>query len=200
MASAEGGLASGSGAVVSLVPEDGVAVIVLANAYPEGVALGRALTKTLIDLAALGAAQGDWLAHEEAQAAAAADEGTAVLGASGASAAPRRAPRRGARARARPASGGARRRAAPRPRSVYAGVYSDRYYGRVSVRPGPGDGLSVRLGRGETLRYVPWNRDIWRDTASGTAAVFDVRDGRAQALKLTLLSFDGRRGAFARVD
>ena len=84
--------------------------------------------------------------------------------------------------------------AAPRPRSVYAGVYADRYYGRVTVRPGPGDGLSMRLGRGETLRYVPWNRDIWRDTASGTAAVFSVRDGRAQALTLTLLSFDGRRG------
>ena len=90
--------------------------------------------------------------------------------------------------------------AAPRARTVYAGVYRDAYYGRVTVRPGPGDGLSVRLGRGVTLRYVPWNRDIWRDTASGTAAVFAVREGRAQSLTLTMLSFDGRRGAFARVD
>ena len=178
VASAEGGLASGSGAVVSLVPADGVAVIVLANAYPQGVALGRALTKTLIDLAARGAAQDDWLAYEEVQAAA--DEESArglVL--------PPEAP-----------AGSA----APRPRSVYAGVYADRYYGRVTVRPGLGDGLSVRLGHGETLRYVPWKRDIWRDTASGTAAVFAVRDGRAQALTLTLLSFDGRRGVFARAD
>ena len=79
-------------------------------------------------------------------------------------------------------------------------MYENRYYGRVTVRPGPGDGLAVRLGRGETLRYVPWSADIWRDTASGTAAVFDVRGGRARALKLTLLSFDGRRGAFVRVD
>ena len=47
---------------------------------------------------------------------------------------------------------------------------------------------------------MPWSADIWRDTASGTAAVFDVRDGRARALTLTLLSFDGRRGAFVRVD
>jgi hypothetical protein len=47
---------------------------------------------------------------------------------------------------------------------------------------------------------VPWSADIWRDTASGTAAVFEVRGGRAQSIRLTLLSFDGRRGAFVRVD
>jgi hypothetical protein len=58
----------------------------------------------------------------------------------------------------------------------------------------------VRLGRGATLRYVPWSADIWRDTASGTAAVFDVRGGRARVVNLTLLSFDGRSGAFARAD
>ena len=69
----------------------------------------------------------------------------------------------------------------------------------VTVRPGPGDGLAVSLGSGVTLRYVPWSADVWRDTASGTAAVFDVRGGRARGLKLTLLSFDGRSGAFARV-
>ena len=42
LASAEGGVANGSTAVVTLVPDDGVAVIVLANAYPEGTALGSA--------------------------------------------------------------------------------------------------------------------------------------------------------------
>ena len=88
VASAEGGLASGSSAVIGLVPDDGIAVIVLANAYPEGAALGRALTKTLVDLAALGAAQDDWLAVEQAaveaapasggQGAAAVEEGVAV--------------------------------------------------------------------------------------------------------------------------
>ena len=201
VASAEGGLASGTGAVVSLVPDDGVAVIVLANAYPQGVALGRALTKTLIDVAVRGAAQDDWLAHEQTQTAASA-EGTTGLearGAPGDAGALAAADGESVRGLALPpeAPAGA---AAPRPRSVYAGVYADRYYGRVTVRPGPGDGLSMRLGRGETLRYVPWNRDIWRDTASGTAAVFSVRDGRAQALTLTLLAFDGRRGAFARAD
>lgn len=198
VASAEGGLASGTSAVVSLAPADGVAVIVLANAYPQGVTLGRALTKTLIDLAVRRAPQGDWLAQEQeaalgerlgleadgeqddagGQAAAGGDGGPGLF-------LPLDAP------------AGA---AAPRPRSVYEGVYEDRYYGRVNVRRGPGDGLSVRLGRGERLRYVPWNRDIWRDVASGTAAVFAVRSGRARALTITQLSFDGRRGTFTRVE
>ena len=75
VASAEGGLASGSSAVVGLVPDDGVAVIVLANAYPEGAALGRALTKTLVDLAVFGAAQDDWLAREQAPVPAGPEEG-----------------------------------------------------------------------------------------------------------------------------
>ncbi len=82
---------------------------------------------------------------------------------------------------------------------TYTGVYEDRYYGRVTVDRGPGDGLAVRLGRGAVLRYVPWNGDVWRDVASGTAAVFDVRGGRARSVTLTLLTFDGRRGAFERV-
>ncbi|MGE5229041.1 MAG: hypothetical protein ACM3MJ_04890, partial [Deltaproteobacteria bacterium] len=85
-------------------------------------------------------------------------------------------------------------------RGAYSGVYENRYYGRVTVRPGAGDGLVVRLGRGEALRCVPWSADIWRDTGSGTAAVFAARGGRVQAVTLTLLTFDGRRGAFARVD
>jgi CubicO group peptidase (beta-lactamase class C family) len=180
LASAEGGLASGSSAVVTLVPDDGVAVIVLANAYPEGVALGRALARTLIDLAVLGVPREDWLGSEQetlaAEEAARASRGLALP-----PQAPDAAPE-------------------PRPRDAYAGVYENRYYGSVTVRPGRGDGLQVRLGRGETLRYVPWSGDVWRDTASGTAAVFEVRDGRAAAVTLTLLSFDGRRGAFARAD
>jgi hypothetical protein len=47
------------------------------------------------------------------------------------------------------------------------------------------------------LRYVPWNGDVWRETGSGTAAVFAVRGGSARSVTLTLLTFDGRRGAFA---
>jgi hypothetical protein len=180
LASAEGGLASGSSVVVTLVPGDGVAVIVLANAYPEGVALGRALARTLIDLAVLGVPREDWLGSEQ-EALAAEDAARASRGLALPSQAPDAAPE-------------------PRPRDAYAGVYENRYYGRVTVRPGRGDGLQVRLGRGETLRYVPWSGDVWRDTASGTAAVFVVRDDRAEAVTLTLLSFDGRRGAFSRAD
>ena len=40
VATAAGGLACGSSAVVTLLPDDGVAVVVLANAYPQGLALG----------------------------------------------------------------------------------------------------------------------------------------------------------------
>ena len=192
VASAEGGLASGSSAAVYLVPDDGVAVIVLANAYPEGAALGRALGKTLIDLAALGAAQDDWLSIEQAAA-------RSVPAAGGPTATGAAEDVTGARGLELPAEAPAGA-PAPRQRRVYAGVYENRYYGRVTVRRGPGDGLSVRLGRGVTLRYVPWSADIWRDTASGTAAVFDVHGGRARAVKLTSLSFDGRSGAFSRVD
>jgi hypothetical protein len=180
LASAEGGLTSGSSAVVTLLPDDGVAVVVLTNAYPEGAALGRALVKTLVDLAVLDAPREDWLAREQASLAAE-ETATAAAGLALPPQPPAAAP-------------------ASHPREAYTGVYTNRYYGRVTVRPGPGDGLAVRLGRGETLRYVPWSGDVWRETASGTAAVFDVRGGRARALKLTLLSFDGRRGAFVRAD
>ena len=164
---------------MTLLPDDGVAIIVLANAYPEGAGLGRALARTLVDLTVLGAPQDDWLARE--QTAWAAEQAGAAAGLALPSESPAAAP-------------------APRARDAYAGVYENRYYGRVTVRPGAGDGLAVRLGRGETLRYVPWGADVWRDTASGTAAVFDVLGGHARALKRTLLSFDGRRGAFVRVD
>ena len=193
IAVAEGGLSSGSSVTLSLLPDDGVAVIVLANAYPEGAALGRALTKTLADLMVFGAPQDDWFTKEQAALAAtpagataeaAGGAGGATLGAGPGLVLPAQAPA------AAPA---------PRRRAVCVGVYDNSYYGRVTVRPGPGDGLAVRLGRGVTLRYVPWSADVWRDTASGTAAVFDVRGGRARRLELTLLTFDGRSGAFARV-
>ncbi len=180
VASAEGGLASGSGAVMTLLPHDGMAVIVLANAHPEGLALGRALARTLVDLAVLGMPQEEWLGVETAALSGDDDPGEMrglVLPPQGPAAA-----------------------LEPRRRAVYAGVYEDRYYGRVTVRPGSGDSLRVRLGRGETLRYLPWSGDVWRDAASGTAVVFDVRDSRAEAVTLTLLSFDGRHGRFARVD
>ena len=128
LASAEGGLASGSSATVTLLPDDGVAVIVLANAYPEGAALGGAVARTLTDLAVLGAPQEDWLAREQATLAAeraAVPAAGLVLPPQAPAAAP-----------------------APRARDVYAGVYENRYYGRVTVRPDAGDGLVVRLGRG----------------------------------------------------
>jgi CubicO group peptidase (beta-lactamase class C family) len=190
-ASAEGGLASGSSAVVALLPRDGVAVVVLANAYPQGLALGRALAKTLVDLVVQGAPRQDRLALE---AAALAEGGVAPVTADGGAAIGDETAYGLELSPAPPA--GAR---APRARHAYAGVYEDRYYGVVTVRRAAGEGLAVRLGRGELLRYLPWSGDVWRDSASGTAAVFDVRGGRARSVTLTQLTFDGREGRFDRV-
>jgi hypothetical protein len=88
--------------------------------------------------------------------------------------------------------------ASPRARVVYEGIFASDYYGRVTVRRGPGAGLSVRLGRGVTLRYVPWDGDTWRQPQTDTAAVFNVRDGRARSVRLMVLEFGGRDGLFAR--
>ncbi len=177
IATAEGGLESGTGAVVTLVPDDGVAVIVLANASPHGVWLGRALARTFIDLAVVGIPREDWVSREQA------------------AAAPEERPRGLMLPPLPPAAA-----PPPRPRGACLGTYADRYYGEVRVGRAPGGGLAIRLGRGETLHYMPWSADVWREAVSGTAAVFDVRAGRARGVTLTLLSFDGRRGFFARVD
>jgi hypothetical protein len=126
----------------------------------------------------LGAPQRDWLAEQQAL-------GTAV----GDSMAdrPRRLP-------SRPPLGAV----PPRARSVYAGAYANRYYGRVIVRPGAGAGLDVKLGRGDTVRYVPWNGDTWCQPDTGTAAVFTVRDGRSESVKVMMLHSLGRNGVFER--
>ena len=172
VATAAGGLTCGSSAVVTLLPDDGVAVVVLANAYPQGLALGRALAHTLTDFDALGAPQDDWLAAE--QAALAAEAQAPEAGGDWQAQAAEGAAQRGLTLPPGPPAGAA----PPRARSVYLGVYEDRYYGRVTVSRGPGDGLAVRLGRGAVLRYVPWSGDVWREAGSGTAAVFDVRRRR----------------------
>jgi hypothetical protein len=193
VAAAEGGLACGSSAVVSLLPHDGIAVVVLTNAYPQGLALGKALTRTLVDFTVFGAPLDDWLPAEtdtvEAETRAPEAGGEWRIPGAGESVV------RGVVLPPGPPAGAV----APRARRVYSGVYVDRYYGRVTVSRGPGDGLAVRLGRGVLLRYVPWSGDVWRETGSGTAAVFAVRGGSVRSVKLTLLTFDGRRGAFARV-
>lgn len=175
----EGDFARGAGALVSMVPDDGVGIVVLTNAFPEGHALAAALRQTLYDLYMTGVVRQDWLAA--GQGAPAEAPGGWVSGAD------RRLPEDPPED-ARP----------PRPRSVYGGVYVSDYYGRVTVGRGTGAGLRVRLGRGDVLRYVPWDGDTWREAESGTAAVFTVRGGRAVAVKIALLAFGGRDGRFAR--
>jgi len=175
-----GALAAGSGALVSLVPEDGVGIVVLANAFPEGQALARALTRSLLDLYTHGVPREDWYAVERSKLAAEQEEAAGDLPRALPSQAPFDA-------------------APPRARSVYRGVYRNRYYGQVTVESAAGTALNVRLGKGEVLRYAPWSGDTWREIDSGTAAVFSVKAGRAVSVHVGLLAFDGRNGTFVRV-
>ena len=112
----------GSSALVSMVPADGVGIVVLANSYPQGHALAAALAATLYDLYILGAPREDWLA-----AGGPTRRAEATLGRRAGSAA--RGRRASCRRRRRPA------RRAPRSRSVYAGAYAQRYYGRDHGEP-----------------------------------------------------------------
>ena len=67
------------------------------------------------------------------------------------------------------------------------------------MRRGAGAGLNVKLGRGVTLRYAPWNGDTWRQPESNTAAIFTVSGDRAVWVKIMQLDFLGRNGLFKRV-
>jgi CubicO group peptidase (beta-lactamase class C family) len=172
-----GDFSAGASTMISMVPADGVGIVVLANAFPEGQALTTALTKTLHDLYIEGQPRQDWLTEQQQQ--------DRLKG-------PILDPYE--HLPQQPPSAAA----SPRERAVYEGVFANDYYGRVTVRRGPGSGLSVRLGRGATLRYVPWDGDTWRQPQTDTAAVFSVRDGRARSVRLTVLDFAGRDGRFVR--
>ena len=152
-----------------------MAIVVLANLYPQGHALAAALADTLCDLYLGVPSSQDRLAQE-----------TEALE-SPVPAEYRRLPEQ--------PPAGAR---APRSRAVYVGTYTQRYFGSISVSRGPGATLRVRFGRGETTTYLPWDGDTWRDAVSGTAAVFTVRGDRAVGVRVTALPFDGAAARFAR--
>ena len=131
-----GDFSNGVSTVISMVPADGVGIVVLTNAFPEGHALATALTKTLYDLYIEGQPQKDWLTDQQH-----------VLqdALKGSILDPYR------HLPAEPPAGAA----APRERAAYEGVYANDYYGSVTVRRGAGAGLNVRLGRGDAaLRAV----------------------------------------------
>jgi len=175
-----GDFVRGVSTLVTMVPDDGVGVVVLTNAFPEGHALTFALTDTLIDLYTKGAVQEDRLAQQQ----------KLLQGATQGSILDpyKHLPEQ-------PPTGAT----APRSRVVYEGVYVSDYYGRVTARRGTGAGLNVKLGRGVTLRYAPWNGDTWRQPESNTAAIFTVRGDRAVQVKIMQLDFLGRNGLFKRV-
>jgi len=174
-----GDFSAGVSTMISMMPADGVGIVVLTNAFPEGHALAAALTKTLYDLSIEGEPQADWL-REQQQLLRDKLKGSILD------------PYEHLPPQPPPAA------ASPRGRAVYEGAFANAYYGRVTVRRGPGSGLSVRLGRGATLRYVPWDGDTWRQPQTDTAAVFSVRDGRARSVRLMVLDFAGRDGLFVR--
>lgn len=174
-----GDFSAGVSTMISMAPADGVGIVVLTNAFPEGHALAAALTKTLYDLYMEGAQQEDWLT-EELQLLRDKLKGSILD------------PYEHLPPQPPPDA------AVPRDRAVYEGAFANAYYGRATVRRGPGSGLSVRLGRGATLRYVPWDGDTWRQPQTDTAAVFSVRDGRARSVRLMVLDFAGRDGLFVR--
>ena len=174
-----GDFSAGVSTMISMMPADGVGIVVLTNAFPEGHALATALTKTLYDLSIEGEPQADWL-REQQQLLRDKLKGSILDPYEHLPPQPQPDP------------------AAPRDRAVYEGAFANAYYGRVTVRRGPGSGLSVRLGRGATLRYVPWDGDTWRQPQTDTAAVFSVRDGRARSVRLMVLAFAGRDGLFVR--
>ena len=174
-----GDFSNGVSTMISMLPADGVGIVVLTNAFPEGHALATALTNTLYDLFIEGQPQEDWLTQQQrllqdALKGSILDPYEHL---------PEEPPTAAA---------------SPRERVVYEGAFANAYYGRVTVRRGPGTGLSVRLGRGTTLRYVPWDGDTWRQPETDTAAVFSVRDGRARSVRLMVLDFAGRDGLFVR--
>ncbi|MBE3034614.1 MAG: serine hydrolase, partial [Actinobacteria bacterium] len=150
-----GDLSAGVSTMISMAPADGVGIIVLSNAFPEGHALAAALTKTLYDLYVEGRPREDWLTEEQ-QLLQDKLKGSILDPYEHLSEEP-------------PADA-----ASPRDRAAYEGVFANAYYGRVTVRRGSGSGLSVQLGRGATLRYVPWDGDSWRQLQTDTAAVFSV--------------------------
>src|SRR5450756_1041425 len=126
-----GDFSAGVSTMISMAPADGVGIVVLTNAFPEGHALATALTKTLYDLYMEGAQQEDWLT-EELQLLQDELKGSILD------------PYEHLPPQPPPDA------ASPRDRAVYEGAFANAYYGRVTVRRGPGSGLSVRLGRGAT--------------------------------------------------
>src|SRR5665647_3618000 len=59
-----GDFSAGVSTMISMMPADGVGIVVLTNAFPEGHALAAALTKTLYDLSLAGEPQADWLREQ----------------------------------------------------------------------------------------------------------------------------------------
>ncbi|MFL1461877.1 serine hydrolase [Roseococcus sp. DSY-14] len=172
----------GAATCVHILPAEDLAVVVLVNARPVGVA--EALCRACLDLATAGRVTRDWLPPFAAAFARMSepDYGAAV--------APGRRPER-----PQP----------PLPPGAYAGAYRNALYGEAAVAEEPGGLLALHMGpRGRRFPLAHFNRDSFTfqpdgENASGPAAVaFSVGpDGRAGAVTVENLDAGGQ-GRFLR--
>ena len=175
-----GDFSDGVSTMISMVPADGVGIVVLTNAFPEGHALATALTNTLYDLYIEGEPQEDWLTEQQRLLAG---------GLEGIDPRPLPAPARTA----------SRRRGAAAPEGGLRGRLRQRLLrardcetraGRRAERAARSRRRRCATCRGTATPGVSRRPD--------TAAVFSVRDGRARSVRLMVLDFAGRDGLFVR--
>jgi CubicO group peptidase (beta-lactamase class C family) len=164
---------------VKLLPDEGLGIVVLTNAFPTGVP--EAITSGFFDLVLEGRQTRDWLSLWDGLYAGLA----ASLAAIGATyATPPAQP------------------SAALPLGAYAGIYTNDYFGPIEVAE-QGDGLVLRLGpqkRSFPLRH--FDRDLFTQDfppAPPTGVSFSVGpDGAAQSVVLDLFNENGQ-GTFTRV-
>jgi CubicO group peptidase (beta-lactamase class C family) len=174
-----GAFALGARTQVKLLPDEGLGIVVLTNAFPTGVP--EAITSSFFDLVLEGRPTRDWLPLWDGRYAGLAESFDAI----------------GAVYATPPA-----RPSAALPPGAYVGTYTNDYFGPIEVVE-QGGGLTLRLGPQPMpfpLRH--FDRDIFTQEvapAPPTGVSFSVGpDGRAQSVMLELFDENGQ-GTFTRV-
>jgi CubicO group peptidase (beta-lactamase class C family) len=177
-----GAFSLGASTIVQIMPDQGLGIVVLTNAWPVGVP--EAVAATFMDLALDGAVSQDWLALY-GQGITAAQEAE-FKGPTDYSHPP---------ANPQPA----------RPASAYAGRYENSHYGTLSIIAQGGD-LVVLLGPEQTpytLRHWDGDRYVYQPTGENavetTGVIFSVgSQGLAERVRIEYLD-EKDEGDFARV-
>jgi CubicO group peptidase (beta-lactamase class C family) len=174
----------GAATSISLVPSEGLGIIVLTNAQPIGIP--QAVSRNFLDLVLTGSVERDWFAAYRQRIAAMLQPDYPVLDFSRVP--PDRSP--------------------ALPVAAYAGAYANELYGGIGIDPAAGGaaGLVLRLGPKADpylLRYL--DRDVFgyeprgENAAGPSAVVFTVgADGKATAVTIANLDQNGQ-GTFHRI-